>query len=282
MRRMGVGEFDRPWLSQRGKVVDGRPRNRISIGRSRAGARSREQCRPSLSAKLDARMPKTADAKLGQFRDRRRHQRDRPPRPRSRPNQTGLIMANLNAEPFVNRIEYLCDFIDTVRDYALAQVPTGGPMPHHLGSLGFDEPLWVGLGMVGLWATLDTFANRAEIYSKNKCPVCCSKGCVAEACVRGPLVTSFTGIEAFTISTCGASSQKFPIIRFRTAGWEREISARRGSGRIPTMGRVSKVAASTSLGGQFRCRRPKPRSSPSTVICANVLRKAPDCSHSAL
>jgi hypothetical protein len=84
-------------------------------------------------------------------------------------------VANLNAEPFVNRIEYLCDFIDAIKDDALARVPV--TMPPDVGSLGFDTPLWVGLGTVGLWATLDAFAERADI-PKKKCDVCL-KFCVA-------------------------------------------------------------------------------------------------------
>jgi len=78
-------------------------------------------------------------------------------------------MTNLNANSFVNRIEYLCDFINSVKDQAEALVPV--TMPRHVGSLGFDTPLWVGLGTVGLWATLDAFAERAKI-PKNKCSVC--------------------------------------------------------------------------------------------------------------
>jgi hypothetical protein len=84
-------------------------------------------------------------------------------------------MTNLNAQPFVNRIEYLCDFIDTIKDDALARVPV--TMPRDVGSLGFDTPLWVGLGTVGLWATLDAFAERATL--ENKCNVCGKPSCVA-------------------------------------------------------------------------------------------------------
>jgi hypothetical protein len=47
------------------------------------------------------------------------------------------------------------------------------------------------------------------------------------------------------------------VFRISTSAEERETSVHRGSGGIPKTGRVSKVAASTSLGGQFRCRRPK-------------------------
>jgi hypothetical protein len=85
-------------------------------------------------------------------------------------------MTNLNAKPFVNRIEYLCDFIDSVKGFALARVPVS--MPPDVGSLGFDTPLWVGLGMVGLWATLDAFAERANIPEK-RCNICHARGCVA-------------------------------------------------------------------------------------------------------
>jgi hypothetical protein len=85
-------------------------------------------------------------------------------------------MTNLNAKPFVDRIEYLCDFIDSIKDRAVELVPV--TMPPDVGSLGFDTPLWVGLGMVGLWATLDAFAERAVI-PKNKCHVCGASSCVA-------------------------------------------------------------------------------------------------------
>jgi hypothetical protein len=78
-------------------------------------------------------------------------------------------MTNLNAKSFVDRIEYLCDFINSVKDRAVELVPV--TMPRDIGSLGFDTPLWVGLGTVGLWATLDAFAERAKI-PKNKCSVC--------------------------------------------------------------------------------------------------------------
>jgi hypothetical protein len=63
----------------------------------------------------------------------------------------------------------MCDFIDNIKDDALAKVPT--TMPASLGSLGFDSPLWVGLGTVGLWAALDAFADRAKI-NNNPCDIC--------------------------------------------------------------------------------------------------------------
>jgi hypothetical protein len=85
-------------------------------------------------------------------------------------------MTNLNAIPFVNRIEYLPDFIDSVKDIAEDRIPV--TMPRDVGSLGFDTPLWVGLGMVGLWATLDAFAERA-VLRKGECNVCNRRSCVA-------------------------------------------------------------------------------------------------------
>ena len=100
-------------------------------------------------------------------------------------------MANLNAGPFVNRIEYLCDFIDTAKDHAVALVPV--TMPRHVGSLGFDTPLWVGLGTVGLWATLDAFAERAHNL-KDKCNVC-GKRCVAGRFGRKVTAVDLTGLQ---------------------------------------------------------------------------------------
>jgi hypothetical protein len=44
-------------------------------------------------------------------------------------------------------------------------------MPASLGSLGLDTPIWVGLGIVGLWAALDAFAERAKL-NRVKCPIC--------------------------------------------------------------------------------------------------------------
>ena len=58
----------------------------------------------------------------------------------------------------VDRVEMMCNFLETqaVRDAVAAAVPV--TMPRAPGALGFDIPLWVGLGCVGLWAALDAFA----------------------------------------------------------------------------------------------------------------------------
>jgi integrase len=90
----GRRRVHRPWLSQRRKIVDGRHWRRIFARRSRLGARRWKQRCPSLSAKLDARTQKAADAGLGLLRDRRaRRQRDRSQRRAEagpRPTQAGL------------------------------------------------------------------------------------------------------------------------------------------------------------------------------------------------
>jgi hypothetical protein len=68
------------------------------------------------------------------------------------------------------RIAMIHDFIDTIKKDAVERyVPVS--MPASVGSLGFDTPIWVGLGIVGLWAALDGFADRANM-KKPKCPTC--------------------------------------------------------------------------------------------------------------
>jgi hypothetical protein len=71
----------------------------------------------------------------------------------------------------VARIELICDFIENpaIRGAVEQAVPV--TMPPEVGALGFDIPLWVGLGTVGLWAALDGFSERAGL-SKRKCPIC--------------------------------------------------------------------------------------------------------------
>ncbi len=69
-----------------------------------------------------------------------------------------------------HRISMIHDFIDTIRKNAIEKyVPVS--MPASVGSLGFDAPIWVGLGIVGLWAALDAFAERAKL-NRIKCAIC--------------------------------------------------------------------------------------------------------------
>src|SRR5260221_8494701 len=63
----------------------------------------------------------------------------------------------------VRRVEIMCDFIENpaIRTAIEQAVPV--TMPRAPGALGFDISLWVGLGMVGLWAALDGFFERAAL-----------------------------------------------------------------------------------------------------------------------
>jgi hypothetical protein len=94
------------------------------------------------------------------------------------------------AIPSVHRIEMMCDFIesDPIKDAVATRVPV--PMLPAVGSLGFDIPLWVGLGMVGLWATLDAFAERAG-FPNPQCRTCKRRYCVVER--YGSKVTDAAG-----------------------------------------------------------------------------------------
>jgi hypothetical protein len=77
----------------------------------------------------------------------------------------------------VSRIAQLCDFLaHPGMQVALGSVPVS--MPHDVGSLGFDTPLWVGLGIVGLWSALDAFAERAGIPA-TKCLACDRSNCLS-------------------------------------------------------------------------------------------------------
>ncbi|HUZ91801.1 MAG TPA: hypothetical protein VMU78_07875 [Methylocella sp.] len=69
----------------------------------------------------------------------------------------------------VRRIEAMCDFLEhpTITTAIEQHVP--GSMPRAPGALGFDIPLWVGLGTVGLWAALDAFSERAALPNHKKC-----------------------------------------------------------------------------------------------------------------
>jgi len=70
----------------------------------------------------------------------------------------------------VRRIEGLCDFLEHpgVQEAAEKHVPV--TMPRTVGGLSFDTSLWVGVGIVGLWASLDAYAERR--LANQKCGVC--------------------------------------------------------------------------------------------------------------
>jgi hypothetical protein len=89
-------------------------------------------------------------------------------------------MADMNpgrALDVVRRVEMMCDFIENpaVRSALEQAVPV--TMPRAPGALGFDIPLWVGLGIVGLWAALDGFAERAALPDPAAC-LACGRRCI--------------------------------------------------------------------------------------------------------
>ena len=76
----------------------------------------------------------------------------------------------------VRRVEMMCGFIENPAVQTAVQQAVPVTMPFAPGALGFDIPLWVGLGTVGLWAALDGFAERAALAD----PTCatCGRHCV--------------------------------------------------------------------------------------------------------
>jgi hypothetical protein len=74
----------------------------------------------------------------------------------------------------------MCDFIENpaIKKAVDGAVPV--TMPREVGALGFDVPFWVGLRMVGLWAALDGFAERAALPRDDHCPTCGRRTCIAK------------------------------------------------------------------------------------------------------
>ena len=90
-------------------------------------------------------------------------------------------MADTNpakAIDLVKRIAMMCDFLKN--PIIVQAIENGVPvtMPRQPGALGFDIPLWVGLGIVGLWSALDAFSERAAL-ARTKCTIC------NRMCIRG-------------------------------------------------------------------------------------------------
>lgn len=78
----------------------------------------------------------------------------------------------------VERIGMLCDFLEHPALERAAASASPVTMPPSVGSMGFDVTLWSGLGIVGLWAALDAFAEHSG-YPKSPCKTCGRKGCLA-------------------------------------------------------------------------------------------------------
>src|SRR5690349_10678700 len=71
----------------------------------------------------------------------------------------------------VSQIESLCRFLENPDTQRAVDIVVPVCMPRDIGSLGFDVPVFASLGIVGLWAALDAYAERAGL-GKQKCGVC--------------------------------------------------------------------------------------------------------------
>ena len=77
----------------------------------------------------------------------------------------------------VDRIASLCNFLDHPGMKAAVDQSVPVTMPHDVGSLGFDTPLWIGLGIVGLWSAPDAFAERAAFTTTHTRCTKCGRNC---------------------------------------------------------------------------------------------------------
>jgi len=93
----------------------------------------------------------------------------------------------------VGRVEMMCDFFENpaIRTAVEQAVPV--TMPRAPGALGFDIPLWVGLGTVGLWAALDGFSERAALPD----PQCATCG---RRCIHARFVPHTQGNEGLSLA----------------------------------------------------------------------------------
>lgn len=83
----------------------------------------------------------------------------------------------------VRLVEMMCDFIESPATRTAVDQFVPVTMPRDVGSLGFDVPLWAGLGTVGLWAALDAFAERADLPAV-VCTVCNRRSCIQSRFVK--------------------------------------------------------------------------------------------------
>ncbi len=94
----------------------------------------------------------------------------------------------------VRRVEMMCAFVDHPAIRAAVEQAVPVTMPPAPGALGFDIPLWVGLGTVGLWAALDAFAERAALPKPPTCAICGSR------CISTWFASHTRGNEARTLN----------------------------------------------------------------------------------
>jgi len=77
----------------------------------------------------------------------------------------------------ITRIGQLCGFLEHPQIAEAIHQAAPVTVPQSIGALGFDPPLWIGLGIVGLWAALDAHAERSNL-PKARCPTCNRPGCL--------------------------------------------------------------------------------------------------------
>jgi len=78
----------------------------------------------------------------------------------------------------VDRVSGICRFFEDPAIKGAIEEAVPCTMPQTAGGLGFDVPIWMGLGVVGLWSALDAFLDRAGFSRKAKCTVCDRANCV--------------------------------------------------------------------------------------------------------
>ena len=101
----------------------------------------------------------------------------------------------------VKRVVEMCDFIEhSAIQNAVKTKMVPVSMPSDINSV-LKISVWVGLGMVGLWAALDAFAERAGLKpSKSGCPICKKASCISALFARytqGNEVQSLNELEDF-------------------------------------------------------------------------------------
>lgn len=84
----------------------------------------------------------------------------------------------------IDLIGRLCDFLEHLAIEKAAEQAVPCTMPRTVGGLGFDVPLWTGLGVVGLWSALDAFAERHG-QSNQRCSIC-QRHCLGTRLVNIP------------------------------------------------------------------------------------------------
>jgi hypothetical protein len=107
-------------------------------------------------------------------------------------------MADRNPERAIaqiKQIERACDFLENPVIKTALELGVPRPVPPAPGALGFDIPLWVGLGIVGVWAALDAFAERAALPSSPPCPTCGRPGCILAKFGQTPEAASLAELE---------------------------------------------------------------------------------------